>query len=125
MDNTTATGFFTNIIFMAIKLKNVYVIITNKSNEYVSAYLTDFVKYNDINRLKKENIMKSMRFDYNRSDTTRNINDYREDILNYSESNYSSISSRESFNTSISGDSYERCKSIESTESEIATAEKC
>jgi hypothetical protein len=47
-NNKTITGFFTNILFISIKLFNIRVILSAEKNVFYSAYLTEFVQYNNI-----------------------------------------------------------------------------
>jgi hypothetical protein len=47
-NNKTFTGFFTNILFISIKLSNIQIVLSADKNIFYSAYLTEFVQYNNI-----------------------------------------------------------------------------
>jgi hypothetical protein len=47
-NNKTITGFFTNILFISIKLYNIRIVLSAEKNIFYSAYLTEFVQYNNI-----------------------------------------------------------------------------
>jgi hypothetical protein len=47
-NNKTITVFFTNILFISIKLTNIRIILSADKNVFYSAYLTEFVQYNNI-----------------------------------------------------------------------------
>jgi hypothetical protein len=48
LDNKTLTVFMTNVLFMALKLKDVYMIARTEKNIFYSSYLTEKVQFNDI-----------------------------------------------------------------------------
>jgi hypothetical protein len=54
LDNKTYTTFITNILFMAIKLYYVYCVVTTKENVFYSAYLRNFIQYNDLDETEKK-----------------------------------------------------------------------
>lgn len=47
-DSKTATGFITNILFLTTKLYHIYYVATTEKNIFYSAYLRNFVQYNDL-----------------------------------------------------------------------------
>lgn len=47
-DNSTLTVLLTNVLFMGLKVNEVYAIVNTKKNVFYSAYLTDRVQYNDV-----------------------------------------------------------------------------
>jgi len=48
LDNKTITAFFTNVLFMSMKIKDVYAITTSENNIFYSAYMTNRLQFNDI-----------------------------------------------------------------------------
>jgi len=53
LDDKTLTVFITNVLFMALKLKDVYDIIHTPKNVFLSAYLTRKIQYNAVDPQKK------------------------------------------------------------------------
>ena len=47
-DSKTATGFITNILFLTTKLYHIYCVVNTEKNIFYSAYLRNFVQYNDL-----------------------------------------------------------------------------
>lgn len=58
IDNKTITGFITNILFMILKLGRIHMIINTDKNIFYSAYLMDFVQFNDLDPKEKELLKK-------------------------------------------------------------------
>lgn len=48
IDNKTITGFITNILFMFTKIYRIYFVINTEKNIFYSAYLMNFVQFNDL-----------------------------------------------------------------------------
>lgn len=48
LDNKAITGFVTNILFMFIKIYRIYFVIHTEKNIFYSAYLMNFVQFNDL-----------------------------------------------------------------------------
>lgn len=48
LDNKTATAFVTDILFMMTKLYRIYYVINTEKNIFYSAYMTNFVQFNDL-----------------------------------------------------------------------------
>jgi len=48
LDNETITTFITNILFMFTKLYRIYFVINTKKNIFFSAYMMNFVQFNDL-----------------------------------------------------------------------------
>lgn len=48
LDNKTITTFITNILFMFTKLYQIYYVINTEKNIFYSAYITNFVQFNDL-----------------------------------------------------------------------------
>ena len=48
LNNKTATVYITNVLFMSLKLKDVYDIVNTKQNVFLSAYLTRKIQFNAI-----------------------------------------------------------------------------
>lgn len=48
LDNSTVTVLLTNVLFMGLKVNQVYSIVKTKKNVFYSAYLTNKVQYNDV-----------------------------------------------------------------------------
>jgi len=90
LNNNTAIGFSTNILFMTIKLYNVRLVLSTEKNIFYSAYLTNFVQFNDLDKKEKEKLKQNMVFigmEELKLDNYKNT----DDILNYMDSSESSI----------------------------------
>lgn len=87
LNSNTAIGFLTNVIFMAAKLYNVRCILVTENNIFYSAYLKNFVQYNDLIKSEKDCLKKNMVFVGNLEDNTSNksFSDDTDDILNYTD----------------------------------------
>jgi hypothetical protein len=48
LDSNTISGFITNILFMFTKLYRIYFVIYTEKNVFYSAYLINFVQFNDL-----------------------------------------------------------------------------
>jgi len=48
LDTTTVTVYITNLLFMALKVADVYSTVNTKKNVFYSAYLKDKIQYNDV-----------------------------------------------------------------------------
>lgn len=48
LENKTIFGFITSILFMMTKLYRIYVVINTEKNVFYSAYLMNFVQFNDL-----------------------------------------------------------------------------
>ena len=48
LDSTTVTVYITNLLFMALKVADVYSTVNTKKNIFYSAYLKDKIQYNDV-----------------------------------------------------------------------------
>jgi len=48
LDSNTISGFITNILFMFTKLYRIYFVIHTEKNVFYSAYLINFVQFNDL-----------------------------------------------------------------------------
>jgi hypothetical protein len=48
LENKTIFGFITSILFMMTKLYRIYIIINTEKNVFYSAYLMNFVQFNDL-----------------------------------------------------------------------------
>ena len=48
LDNTTVTVYLTNLLFMGLKVCDVYSTVNTKQNVFYSAYLKDKVQFNDV-----------------------------------------------------------------------------
>jgi hypothetical protein len=48
LDNTTVTVYLTNLLFMGLKVSDVYSTVNTKQNVFYSAYLKDKVQFNDV-----------------------------------------------------------------------------
>jgi len=48
LDNKTVTTFMTDILFMMTKLYRIYYVINTEKNIFYSAYMTNFVQFNDL-----------------------------------------------------------------------------
>lgn len=48
LDSTTVTVYVTNLLFMALKVADVYSTVNTKKNVFYSAYLKDKIQYNDV-----------------------------------------------------------------------------
>ena len=48
LDNKTITTFITNILFMFTKLYRIYYVINTEKNVFYSAYMMNFVQFNDL-----------------------------------------------------------------------------
>ena len=57
-DTKTTTVFITNVLFMALKLYDVYSIVNTKKNIFYSAYLKNHVQYNDVDPDKRLDTVK-------------------------------------------------------------------
>lgn len=54
LDNKTITTFITDILFMMTKLYRIYYVINTEKNIFYSAYMTNFVQYNDLDPRERE-----------------------------------------------------------------------
>jgi hypothetical protein len=56
LDNKTLTVYFTNLLFMGMKVADVYSTVNTKKNIFYSAYLKNKVQYNDVDpdKIKSE-----------------------------------------------------------------------
>lgn len=52
LDDKTFTVYLTNILFMALKVKETYDIVNTKKNVFYSAYLTDRIQFNAVDKDK-------------------------------------------------------------------------
>ena len=52
LDDKTFTVYLTNILFMALKVKETYDIVNTKKNIFYSAYLTDRIQFNAVDKDK-------------------------------------------------------------------------
>ena len=52
LDDKTLTVYLTNILFMALKVKETYDIVNTKKNVFYSAYLTDRIQFNNVDEDK-------------------------------------------------------------------------
>ena len=50
LDDKTMTVYLTNILFMALKVKETYDIVNTKKNIFYSAYLTDRIQFNAVDK---------------------------------------------------------------------------
>ena len=48
LNNNTVTVYITNVLFMSLKLKDVYDIVNTKENVFVSSYLTRKIQFNAV-----------------------------------------------------------------------------
>ena len=48
LENKTIFGFITSILFMMTKLYRIYIVINTEKNVFYSAYLMNFVQFNDL-----------------------------------------------------------------------------
>ena len=64
LDNKTISVLLTNVLFMGMKVMDVYNIVNTKKNVFYSAYLTNKVQFNDVDPDKVCNI-ESDKLDYN------------------------------------------------------------
>ena len=58
LDNKTVTTFMTDILFMMTKLYRIYYVMNTEKNIFYSAYMTNFVQFNDLDpseRVLQEN----------------------------------------------------------------------
>lgn len=56
LNNTTIIVLLTNVLFMGLKVNEVYSIVNTKKNVFYSAYLTNKVQYNDVDPDKFKSI---------------------------------------------------------------------
>jgi hypothetical protein len=63
LDNKTITAFFTNVLFMGYKIRQVYIVVNTENNIFFSAYLQNKVQYNDVDYCKIDNREIGQRFD--------------------------------------------------------------
>jgi hypothetical protein len=56
LDDKTFTVYLTNILFMALKVKETYDIVNTKKNVFYSAYLTDRIQFNAVDEDKVINL---------------------------------------------------------------------
>jgi hypothetical protein len=54
IDNKTATTFVTDILFMMTKLYRIYYVINTEKNIFYSAYMMNFVQYNDLDPTERD-----------------------------------------------------------------------
>lgn len=54
LDNRTITTFVTDILFMMTKLYRIYYVMNTDKNIFYSAYMTNFVQFNDLDPTKRE-----------------------------------------------------------------------
>lgn len=54
LENKTIVGFITSILFMMTKLYRIYFVINTDKNVFYSAYLMNFVQFNDLDPREKE-----------------------------------------------------------------------
>ena len=54
IDNKTATTFVTDILFMMTKLYRIYYVINTEKNIFYSAYMMNFVQFNDLDPTERE-----------------------------------------------------------------------
>lgn len=52
LDNKTITAFITNVLFMSIKVADVYSIANTENNIFYSAYITNRLQFNDVDQHK-------------------------------------------------------------------------
>ena len=48
LDNKTITAFFTNVLFMGMKIIDIYAITTTENNIFYSAYIKNRLQFNDV-----------------------------------------------------------------------------
>jgi len=85
LDNKTVIGFLTNILFMTIKLNNVRLILSTEKNIFYSAYLKNFVQFNDLDKSEKERLLKQIMDLRNMEENSMSSSNSTEDILNYTD----------------------------------------
>ena len=56
LDNTTVTVYLTNLLFMGLKVSDVYSTVNTKQNVFYSAYLKNKVQFNDVDPDKIQEI---------------------------------------------------------------------
>ena len=52
-NNKTITGFITNILFLMIKLRRIYIMVHSDKNTFYSAFMSQFVQFNDLDPHEK------------------------------------------------------------------------
>jgi hypothetical protein len=63
LDNKTITAFFTNVLFMGYKIRQVYMVVNTENHIFFSAYLKNKVQFNDVDYCKVTNTEIGQRFD--------------------------------------------------------------
>jgi hypothetical protein len=53
LDDKTTTTFITSVLFVLLKLQQVYATVNTEKNVYYSAYISNKIQYNDLDRNKK------------------------------------------------------------------------
>ncbi len=58
LDDKTTTTFITSVLFVLLKLQQVYATLNTEKNVYYSAYITEKIQYNDLdsNKVNKNNV---------------------------------------------------------------------
>jgi hypothetical protein len=52
-NNKTITGFITNILFLMIKLRRIYIMVHSDKNIFYSAFMSQFLQFNDLDPHEK------------------------------------------------------------------------
>jgi hypothetical protein len=63
LDNKTITAFFTNVLFMGYKIREVYTVVNTENHIFFSAYLKNKVQYNDVDYCKITDVEIGQRFE--------------------------------------------------------------
>tara|TARA_Y100001970_G_scaffold228967_1_gene283810 strand:+ start:1824 stop:2714 length:891 start_codon:yes stop_codon:yes gene_type:complete len=84
LNNTTIIVLLTNVLFMGLKVNEVYSIVNTKKNVFYSAYLTNKVQYNDVDpdklKSKEEVIENDIADDIKSDDKNVNKEETKENI---------------------------------------------